>query len=478
MSAGRHMEGAGCVTWWGFSPAVDLLNAGPDGLHGEVNVLLLGCADPRHILKTLSGLKDTDTLSVWVIESSMDVVARQLLLLYVSLISTKGMGLHEKVEVFLELFGNTEIRSQTEEILRYATTQLSLSVSDMLSTPIHPCLDTELLKYKERDELAWIWKQWLHPAPQSPSVKKAWDGRVRQHLGSRYDSRHGCYDWDLTMKLHQKECSVISKQQYVRWRDTGLAFELREGHFQTTNQSLLSNRIFNHRGKKIAARGYWGDIVSSPYICFGIETDDKDLLKRHNNQHVKTAQDVSFANVLALFQALSNRGSVPPCPQAVSGAGDQEQCPASEEVQSESVCQSEPQTRPDHPPGDLSEESSEHQPDAKEKSVHYDLMDVSGVRVFFLPLDSLTKLFEKHKFSSFFNTIYCSASMVHELKPSLKQIAAPKAVLIVELCKFLLDLSKDQENGFRERVEEISIEAGFTPTQEHTSDVHAVFTME
>lgn len=57
----------------------------------------------------------------------------------------------EKVEVFLELFGNTEIRSQTEEILRYATTQLSLSVSDMLSTPIHPCLDTELLKVSQND---------------------------------------------------------------------------------------------------------------------------------------------------------------------------------------------------------------------------------------------------------------------------------------------------------------------------------------
>lgn len=52
----------------------------------------------------------------------------------------------EKVEVFLELFGNSEVRSQTEEILKYAATHLSLSVSDMLNTEIHACLDTGLLK--------------------------------------------------------------------------------------------------------------------------------------------------------------------------------------------------------------------------------------------------------------------------------------------------------------------------------------------
>ena len=41
------------------------------------------------------------------------------------------------------------------------------------------------------------------------------------------------------------------------------------------------------RSGKVAVRGYWGDIVSSPYLGFGIETDDKELLKKHNNQHVK-----------------------------------------------------------------------------------------------------------------------------------------------------------------------------------------------
>lgn len=97
----------------------------------------------------------------------------------------------------------------------------------------------------------------------------------------------------------------------------------------------------------MAVRGYWGDIVSSPYLAFGIETDDQSLLKTQNGQHVKvkctlvviekfgcahtgkhpnvcffsshmqTAQDISLANVQALFQALSSRhgGSEEPSPQ-------------------------------------------------------------------------------------------------------------------------------------------------------------------
>lgn len=52
----------------------------------------------------------------------------------------------EKTEVFLEVFGNSEIRSQTEETLRCAASQLSLSVTEALETPTHPCLNTTLLK--------------------------------------------------------------------------------------------------------------------------------------------------------------------------------------------------------------------------------------------------------------------------------------------------------------------------------------------
>lgn len=54
----------------------------------------------------------------------------------------------EKTEVFLEMFGNSEIRKETEEMLKHAAAQLSLSITNTLSSDshTHPCLDTSLLK--------------------------------------------------------------------------------------------------------------------------------------------------------------------------------------------------------------------------------------------------------------------------------------------------------------------------------------------
>eukprot|EP00064_Thunnus_orientalis_P019296 superscaffoldBa00004765_g19412 len=359
MSGGRASEGAGCIAFWGFSPARDLLSTGPERHESEVNILLVGSGDPRHILKTVAGLREKDSLHVWVIENSMEMVARQLLLLYLALMPQESMGLNEKTEVFLEVFGNSEIRSQTEEMLRRVASQLSLSITDTLDTVTHPCLNTTLLKFKERDELARIFKLWIQPQSSSSSpacsapilMSKAWDYRVRQHLGTRYDSKRGCFDWDLTMKLHEKG-----------------------------------------KGDKVAVRGYWGDIVSSPYLSFGIETDDKSLLKTQNGQHIKTAQDIAFANVQALFQSLSSRRG----------------CPTTSQSEAE-----EPSTKTDQKPATIN---------------------------------------------------------------AMRQIAAPDAVLVVELAKYFLDLNKEQETGFAEKAVSIALEAGFEPSHVVKSDhVHAVF---
>ncbi|MCJ8728387.1 hypothetical protein PDJAM_G00004050 [Pangasius djambal] len=537
MSAGRTLEGAGCVTWWGFGPARDLLEMGVPRPQGELNVLLVGSSDPRHILKTISGLKDTDSLHLWVMENSMEVVARQLLLLYLSLSTPESTGMQEKTEVFLELFGNSEIRSQTDNKLKHIAARLSLSITDSLDTDTHthPCLDTSLLKFKERDELVRIFKQWQHPSSTPLSMSKAWDARVRQHLGTRYDARRGCFDWDLTMKLHDRgasklrytfivalyhsavvvtgqkcrlifsnssrssckvyintqtafspfslsQCGVIHKQQYSRWRERGVAFEMREGLYCIANQSLLSARVFSRRGDRVGVRGYWGDIISSPYLSFGIETENKELLKTQNNQHVKTAQDISVANVQTLFKSLSTRGGHTHvselAKESVDGTAETQSQPEpsiscetqqSEEKQVSAVDQKQA-IEPDNEAH--AEEKQNH------KSHQLELMNLNGVSVSFLSLDSLPKLSLKSRYCSLFNAVYCSASMVQHLDSSLTQTAAPDAVLIVELAKYLLDLSKEQQAAFATRVSEIAQEVGFVPAHTQDNDAYAVFTLQ
>ncbi|XP_024141465.1 dynein assembly factor 3, axonemal isoform X1 [Oryzias melastigma] len=443
MSSGRKSEGAGCITWWGFSPALDLLSLGPVGSEDEIKVLLVGSGDPRHILKTIAGLQDK-RLHVYVTETCMELVARQMLLLYIALIPQEIMGTTEKTEVFLEVFGNCEIRSQTEEIVRQAASQLHLFVTETIETSTHDCFNTTQLKFKERDELAKIFKSWTsssssqHPAPVSMS--KAWDYRVRQHLGSRYDSREGCFDWDLHMKLHKKGCGVINKRQYERWRGQGLAFEMREGIYQIPNPTLLSSRVFSRAGDSVAYRGYWGDIVSSPYLSFGIETDDMSMMKTQNGKHIKTAQDISFANVQGLFQTLSRRRR--------------------------NLSTSKPEKET---------EKSSMQIDLKSLMIK-DLMHLNGVSLTFLPLESVHKLPDKQKYSHFFNFIYFSVSCLHQLGPMLGQIAAPDAVLVMELAKYILDLNKEQEAGFAKKAASLALQAGFEARHDGSSnDVHAIF---
>ncbi|XP_048870412.1 dynein axonemal assembly factor 3-like isoform X2 [Brienomyrus brachyistius] len=406
MCAYRTMDGAGCVTWWGFSPALDLVSLGAVRQKGRVNVLLVGSGDPRHILKTIAHLSYTDTLHVWVVENCLEVVARQLLLLYLALTHPRSMGLQEKTEVFLEIFGNSEVRSQTEQVLRHMARQLSLGVTNTLTGLNNSCLDTTHLRFKDRDDLDRIFKQWIRPPSPAPSISKVWDSRVRQHLGTRYDSRLGCFDWDLMMKLHQR-----------------------------------------HRGDRVAVRGYWGDIVSSPYLSFGIETDNKTLMKTQNGQHTKTAQDISYHNVQELLRSLSSRGL----------------SSSHEEMQEANA-----QDSLEVPTSSLSEDA--------QKSPN-ELLTLCGVNVTFLPVDSLSKLPDKQKYSCLFDSIYCSASMVHQLGPSLRLIAAPKAVLAVELADYLLDLSKEQVAGFSEKVDDIARGAGFKPLEE-VRGIFATYTLQ
>lgn len=121
------------------------------------------------------------------------------------------------------------------------------------------------------------------------------------------------------------QAQVIHIQEFRRWRDTGVAFELRDASaYHVPNRTLASGRLLSHvrvysqacsvsfistyeprspiwtspaissprifffqRGERVAARGYWGDIATGPFVAFGIEADDQSLLRTCNGQPVK-----------------------------------------------------------------------------------------------------------------------------------------------------------------------------------------------
>jgi len=42
------------------------------------------------------------------------------------------------------------------------------------------------------------------------------------------------------------QASIINSRNYSRWRHKGVAYELREGSYNTSNRTLASGKIFKH----------------------------------------------------------------------------------------------------------------------------------------------------------------------------------------------------------------------------------------
>ncbi|XP_051899174.1 dynein axonemal assembly factor 3-like [Pristis pectinata] len=486
MTACGTGEGFGAVTWWGFSPAMDFqkegLSASMKALHSneenvpELHILMVGAGDSRHLLTTICRAHrwPRRKLHFYVVENNLELIGRHLLFLTIAVEPLRSMGLQEKSELLLELFGNSLIRSQTATYLQENANNFIHYITDL--DYLHkklPMVDMCSLKFKERDQLEAIFKFWRNPDPRMFQINKLWDLRNRQYLGNRYDSKQGAYDWDLHMKLHDRGACVINNRQYYQWRDKGLAFEIREGLYDVPNKSLASGLLMNYKGEKIPARGYWGDIVTSPYIAYGITSEEESLLKKANGIHVKTAQDVSQYNVTALLHELVTKERyvlLPPMEEAGLSEITEEDEDEAEMLKETSHIKNKPTHKSEQPEIVLEEQTVRqcHEvdntgPNGSPCTAECDYLPLPDVKIHFLPLNCVTELHKKSNYRNLFNVIYFSCSMVHQLKPELKQIAAPQATLIVELTKFMLDLRNETITKFASRAAELAMEAGFVP---------------
>ncbi|RUS81999.1 hypothetical protein EGW08_010226 [Elysia chlorotica] len=309
-------DGYGNINWWGFSPALDLQETGhaemckklscaiPDELH----ILLVGAGDIRHILKTVARRyrHSKRKLKFYVVENSLELYVRDMLLMMVALEKPNKMGLQEKTELFLELYGNTLIREQSSQYSEAMAHELIKMVTDFdyLEQKL-PLFDLTQLKYKERDFIEGILK-FLRNREKTPyDVAKCWDLRLRQLLKERYDSMKNVFDWDYNMEMVERGGSIIHLHQYKNWRQCGIAFQIREGTYDVPNRTLASATVFKMNGERYPRRGFWGDMTVSPYVTFGVETEEKSFYKKQNQQHMKTAEDVSEFNINSLFHELA-----------------------------------------------------------------------------------------------------------------------------------------------------------------------------
>ena len=115
------------------------------------------------------------------------------------------------------------------------------------------------------------------------------------------------------MKLAERGFGRLNIHEYGDWRDSGLAFRLTRQDYTQPNRTLASAFVFQSSdGTKQARRGYWGDIITGPFLAHGllpIDNDDPEMQAKANDKFVKTATDVSEYNVLKLLSHLHEQNN-------------------------------------------------------------------------------------------------------------------------------------------------------------------------
>lgn len=330
-----------------------------------------------------------------------------------------------------------------------------------------PVFNFSQLKFKERDQLESIFKFWRNSDPKIFDICRHWDERLRQYLAVRYDSRENIYDWDYSMKL-SKKASIINSREYKNWREQGVAFELRsDSTYEVTNRTLASGIIIKKDGERVARRGYWGDIINSPYLAFGTESEEESLFQTSNGQHVKTATNVSEYNITAFMHEILT-GEKYIAPKIDDEKKGKKEMATLQEIQEEEV--------------ESDQVGSTKDEDTPQENVHptQGYMRCPGTTVTFLPLNCVPDLSKKSKYNKLFDVIYFSNSMVHLLTPDVKEIFSDEAVIITETTKFMLDLKPEQMREYLKKITSMAESAGCKAAG-HTDgeeDAHTFFTFQ
>ena len=442
------MDGFGNINWWGFSPSINLLESFDliKTDKTELNVLLVNSGDQRHILHTIALLKKNDTkikkVNFYVYEKMLELYARDFLLISLAIEHPSRRGIQEKSELFLEIFGNLFTREFTSAYIQTKANEFIKYITDLdyLQRTNLQLFDFSLLKYKERDFLEGIFKFWrLKLEPEKFPVDKCWEFRLRAYFGTRYDTRSNAFDWDFSMKiLERKNAGIINNRVYSRWRENGIAFDLRDSTYVSANKTLASGMILEdprHNGDKTSRRGFFGDIIVGPYLAYGIESKNKELFKKQNDLFAHTATDVARDNLSSYFTAILEQNGFDlkkyqlDLNKKMTGLTIQEV---------------------------IEEEEEQEQEEQKKLKVEDEYIRVDNFSIHFLPLTVNQDFSEKEKYNSFFDVVYFSNSGSVHLNKSMKKILRPDALVFMETAKFMIEMTNEQIKAFSDRLKQIA----------------------
>lgn len=291
---------------WGFSEALDFNEeykkyVTKNDLEplNELNILLFGSSDPRHILRTLARCYQYTNVKVnfFVLEGCPALIARQMILLSIALEPSHLLTSTARTHLFMDVYGNALIRSSSMGYINSKANHLIKCVTDLkFNEKMQPIFDLSYLKFIERDCLENVFSFWREKKGNAFDVSGCWIHRVQKHLRDRFDSRQGAYDWDHQMRLKDNGAHQICSQEYKHWRETGVAFT-----FPEYRQSHANKTFALQPSKPYADGGYLGDITVGPFCSFGLTCSDDKMLRSTHGQNEYRATDITERN---LFEAM------------------------------------------------------------------------------------------------------------------------------------------------------------------------------
>lgn len=430
--------------FWGFSEALDLLTEYEKHFHlpaeslDELNILLYGGGDARHILQTIAKVQlrqRTIRLNFYVLEGCLEIVARQMLLLNLAFEPPDEFSLKGKTHTFMDLYGNALLRPLSNAYLAAKSSIYSKAITDLegFAWRVLPVFNFSHLKYSERDTLENIFTFWQNRSEHIFQIAEYWDQRVKENLGTRFDYRNGVFDWDLSMKLRDYGGQQICAQEYKHWRDTGVAFVYPEFEQTFPNKTLAA--ALHKNGKEYRHRGYVGDITVGPFSAFGVKCADESMKKSNHGTNQYRATDITFRNLMEIMFEIQER-------QAYQH-----------------------DTKQYREFGASSLQISKHMPaitdraDVELKKYDQPIMNLPNLSITFLSLDNVMKIQSQSEFQRKFDVVFVAQNYFPFVKESFVSILSDKALVLFET-KQMSVLRKEDISEFLEKIKDLAKSMG------------------
>lgn len=443
---------------WGFSEACDLYeeykkyvsknhvnndvdvdvddDGGNNGRKGDVelNILLFGSGDPRHIIKAMAkNYQHQIKLNFFILEGCASLIARHTLLLSVVLEPTDSLTPLARTHLFMDIYGNSLLRSSSCGYMQSKANHLIKCITDLdYSGQMQSQIDFSQLKYIERDMLECVFKFWRDTDGNRFDIGQLWMESNRQSLKDRFDARHGIYDWDHQMRLKENGAQQICTQEYGHWRETGIAFTFPEYRQSHANRTFAIETPMDRR----QLHRYMGDMTVGPFCTFGLACSDAKLLRSNHGQNEYRSTDITERNLFELLHEIH------------------EQKPFESKLFSTHKLGA---TKIDTGKMFNSNESTMDAQAMDLKRFNTPTIATPNIRITFLSMNDAQSLIDGQKFPKCFDIVFVGRNYFPILKSAFAQVFKPSALILFETAQLTVQ-RKPEIAEFLQKIRNLSKE--------------------